>query len=96
MIIRFGKFSFSSFQKKVLQRTLNGDILTTKEITIDRSPSVYDLSPRKIQTNLDVIYSNEYDVIIVGAGHNGLVCANYLAEKGKKVLILEKRYEVGI
>ncbi|WP_018971785.1 phytoene desaturase family protein [Rudaea cellulosilytica] len=32
-----------------------------------------------------------YDVIIIGAGHNGLVAANYLAKAGKKVLVLERR-----
>lgn len=37
----------------------------------------------------------KYDVIIIGAGHNGLVCANYLAREGMKVLILEKRHLVG-
>ena len=26
--------------------------------------------------------SNSYDAVIVGAGHNGLVCANYLARAG--------------
>jgi phytoene dehydrogenase-like protein len=31
----------------------------------------------------------KYDSIIVGAGHNGLVCAAYLAQGGQKVLILE-------
>lgn len=36
-----------------------------------------------------------YDCIIIGAGHNGLICANYLAEKGWKVLVLEKRHLVG-
>jgi phytoene dehydrogenase-like protein len=36
-----------------------------------------------------------YDCIIVGAGHNGLVCANYLAAAGKKVLVLERRGVVG-
>ena len=36
-----------------------------------------------------------YDCIIIGAGHNGLICANYLAMSGKKVLILEKRHLVG-
>ena len=30
-----------------------------------------------------------YDVVIAGAGHNGLVAANYLAKAGKKVLVLE-------
>ena len=35
------------------------------------------------------------DVIIIGGGHNGLVCANYLAEAGKKVRVLERRGVVG-
>jgi phytoene dehydrogenase-like protein len=33
----------------------------------------------------------EYDGIIIGAGHNGLVAAAYLAKQGKKVLVLERR-----
>ncbi len=36
-----------------------------------------------------------YDCIIVGAGHNGLVCAGYLARAGQKVLVLERRHIVG-
>jgi phytoene dehydrogenase-like protein len=36
-----------------------------------------------------------YDVIIIGAGHNGLVAAAYLARAGKKVLILEAESETG-
>ena len=31
----------------------------------------------------------KYDAIIVGGGHNGLICAAYLAKAGRKVLILE-------
>lgn len=30
-----------------------------------------------------------YDTIIIGAGHNGLVCAGYLAKRGQRVLVLE-------
>src|SRR5437588_6181761 len=36
-----------------------------------------------------------YDIIIVGAGHNGLVAAAYLARAGKRVLVLERRELVG-
>jgi phytoene dehydrogenase-like protein len=36
-----------------------------------------------------------YDAIIVGAGHNGLVTAAYLAKAGKKVLVLERRPIIG-
>ncbi|MEM7018507.1 MAG: NAD(P)/FAD-dependent oxidoreductase [Pseudomonadota bacterium] len=35
------------------------------------------------------------DAIIIGGGHNGLVCANYLAMAGKKVRILERRQVIG-
>src|SRR5829696_3975644 len=38
---------------------------------------------------------NHYDTIIIGAGHNGLVAAAYLAKQGKKVLTLERRAIVG-
>lgn len=36
-----------------------------------------------------------YDTIIIGAGHNGLVCATYLAKNGQRVLILEASDSVG-
>ena len=36
-----------------------------------------------------------YDALIIGAGHNGLVCAFYLAAAGLKTLVLERRDKVG-
>src|SRR6185437_1413987 len=38
---------------------------------------------------------NNFDVVIIGAGHNGLVTAAYLAKAGKKVLVVERRELVG-
>ncbi|MDP9163606.1 MAG: NAD(P)/FAD-dependent oxidoreductase [Pseudomonadota bacterium] len=37
----------------------------------------------------------DHDAVIIGAGHNGLVCATYLAKKGLKVAILEAASVVG-
>ena len=39
--------------------------------------------------------ANHYNTIIIGAGHNGLVAAAYLAKQGNKVLVLERRSIVG-
>ena len=39
--------------------------------------------------------TNAIDVVIIGGGHNGLVCAAYLAKAGKKVTVLEAADQVG-
>jgi phytoene dehydrogenase-like protein len=38
---------------------------------------------------------SNYDVIVIGAGHNGLTAANFLAQKGFGVLVLERKKELG-
>ncbi|MBD13919.1 MAG: amine oxidase [Planctomycetaceae bacterium] len=37
----------------------------------------------------------KYDCILIGGGHNGLVCAAYLAKAGRKVCVLERRHVLG-
>ena len=37
----------------------------------------------------------DYDVIVAGGGHNGLVCAAYLGRAGQRVAVVERRGAVG-
>jgi phytoene dehydrogenase-like protein len=39
--------------------------------------------------------TGKFDVVVIGAGHNGLVAANYLARAGKSVCVVEARPVVG-
>ena len=42
-----------------------------------------------------MIHKKNIDALIIGAGHNGLVCAYYLAKAGLNVHIFERRHIVG-
>src|ERR1051326_2676887 len=42
-----------------------------------------------------VAMKSRYDVVILGAGHNGLVAASYLGRAGLSVLLLEKNDYIG-
>src|SRR5437016_2530912 len=39
--------------------------------------------------------NSQYDVVVIGGGHNGLVNAAYLARAGKRVVVCERRHVVG-
>src|SRR6201985_1752935 len=59
------------------------------------SPAVNLLGKIGIPAPLKELAQRAWDIIIVGAGHNGLACAAYLARAGKKVLVLESRERIG-
>src|SRR5271168_2310122 len=55
---------------------------------------VIPLSFRVIAVSLET-HMNETDVVIIGAGHNGLTCAAYLAAAGLRVRVVDRRKVVG-
>jgi phytoene dehydrogenase-like protein len=39
--------------------------------------------------------NNEYDGIMIGSGHNAMICCGYLAKAGLKILLIERHLEMG-
>src|SRR5580698_4924634 len=60
-----------------------------------QSPTAAVLGEVGLPAPIHELGSRSWDVILVGAGHNGLACATYLAQAGKRVLVLESRERVG-
>src|SRR5215813_5982603 len=58
-------------------------------------PAANSLGRIGLPAPLKELTQRTWDVIVVGAGHNGLACAAYLARAGKRVLVLESRERIG-
>ncbi|WP_347274278.1 NAD(P)/FAD-dependent oxidoreductase [Candidatus Kuenenia sp.] len=52
------------------------------------------IKPHIQSTKIDTLYPS-YDVIVIGAGIAGLICAAFLAKSGKKVLLIEQHFIPG-
>jgi phytoene dehydrogenase-like protein len=59
------------------------------------SPTAEVLGEVGLPCRIRELSAQTWDTIVVGAGHNGLACAAYLARAGKRVLVLESRKRVG-
>src|SRR6202020_1370373 len=59
------------------------------------SPTAAVLGELGMPVPLRELAAKTWDVIVVGAGHNGRACAAYLARAGQQVLVLESRERVG-
>src|SRR6195256_3967683 len=68
---------------------------STVDTTVVISPTAAVLGEIGLPAPVRELAARRWEVVVVGAGHNGLACAAYLARAGKRVLVLESRTRVG-
>jgi len=59
------------------------------------SPTASVLGEIGLPIPIATLAAQTWDTIVVGAGHNGLACAAYLARAGQRVLVIESRARIG-
>jgi phytoene dehydrogenase-like protein len=74
---------------------LNEKSRQVKRLAQQGAATVAPLIAPRTAARLPQSHSYNYDAIIIGGGHNGLVTAAYLGKAGRKVLVLERRAIVG-
>jgi len=76
-------------------RLTGADLASKVDTTTVSSTTAAVLGEIGLPAPVRELASRRWDVVVVGAGHNGLACAAYLARAGKRVLVLESRTRVG-
>nr|XP_054766376.1 pyridine nucleotide-disulfide oxidoreductase domain-containing protein 2-like [Lytechinus pictus] len=80
----------------MLSRVIRHQISRSQKVKQPLCHIARHLSASSIRSQNDSSALNkEYDAIIIGAGHNGLVASAYLQKAGLKTLVLERRHVIG-
>lgn len=86
---------FAPKSGKETRAQLNEKSQQVKRLAQQGAATVAPLMAPQTGARLPQSHHYDYDAIIIGGGHNGLVTAAYLAKAGRKVLVLERRPIVG-
>ncbi|MGY4481556.1 phytoene dehydrogenase-like protein [Bradyrhizobium sp. LM3.2] len=78
------------------ERAIKGVVMLQRRmLDIQMSFRTWSFRPSRMNVEQLDSFMIETDVIIIGAGHNGLTCAAYLAMAGLRVRVVERRKVVG-